>query len=140
MKVKLKELAAAMAESDVRQSYVDIAKGKVVMMDDDMGEEDALDHVFDIEEDWEHYIPLPNIIDDDMPEIMKGFAESCKREETKARLLEILSGPGAVSKFNHQVKHLLLKPAWENYLNERLIDIARDWCEENQLEFEDEER
>ena len=140
MKVKLNELAAAMRESDMRQSYVDIAKGKVIVLEDDMGEEEALDHVFDIEEDWEHYIPLPNVIDDDMPDIMRGFAESCPREDTKARLLEVLAGPGAVAKFHHQVKHLLLKASWENYLTGRLVEIARDWCEENQLEYEDEER
>ena len=139
MKVKLEDLAAAMRESDVRQSYVDIAKGKVILVDEDMGEEEALDHVFDIEEDWEHYIPLPNVIDDDLPAIMRGFAETCPREDTKARLLAALEGPGAVARFHHQVKHLLLKPVWESYLNEQLIAIARDWCEENQLEYEDKE-
>ena len=39
MKVDLKELAAAFAQSDVRQGYVDIRAGKVVMMADDMAEE-----------------------------------------------------------------------------------------------------
>lgn len=137
MKIKLKELAAAMRESDVRQGYVDIAQGKIILLDEDMGEEEALDHVFDIEEDWERYIPLPNVIDEDMPAIMRGFAESCTREDTKARLQESLQGPGAVTRFNHQVKHLLLKLVWEKYLNEQLIIIARDWCEENQLEYEE---
>lgn len=140
MKVKLEDLAAAMRESDVRQIYVDIAQGKVILLDEDMGEEEALNHVFDIEDDWEHYIPVPNVIDDDLPAIMQGFAETCKREETKERLLEALKGPGAVARFYHQVKHLLLKKAWEDYLDERLVEIARDWCEENQLEYEDKER
>jgi len=136
MKIKLKELAAAMAQSDVRQSYVDIARGKVIVVADDMDEEQALEHVFTIEEDWEHYIPVPNVIDGSLRAFMQGFAESCAREEVKARLLEALQGSGASLRFTQQVRHLLLKPAWEKYLMARLIDAARDWCEENALEYE----
>lgn len=136
MKIQLEELAKALAQSDVRQGYVDIEKGKVILMDDNMGEEDALEHVFTIEEDWEHYIPLPNVIDSDLRNFMKGFAESREREDTKARLLAALQGSGASARFHHQVRYLLLKPIWENYLHECLRNTARDWCEENALEYE----
>ena len=53
MKVDLKDLAAAFAQSDVRQGYVDIRAGKVVMMADDMAEEEAMHHAFAMEEDWD---------------------------------------------------------------------------------------
>ena len=65
MKVDLNELAAAFAQSDVRQGYVDLRQGKVILMDEDMAEEDTLHHAFDMEDDWEHYIPLPNVVDED---------------------------------------------------------------------------
>ena len=136
MKIKLEELAAAMAQSDVRQSYVDIAKGKVIVVADDMDEEQALEHVFTIEEDWEHYIPVPNVIDEDLRDFMQGFADSREREDVKERLLTALQGSGAMTRFNHQVRHLLLKTAWEKYLQAQLIEVARDWCEENALEYE----
>ena len=51
MKVDLRELATAFAQSDVRQGYVDIRAGKVVMMADDMAEEEAMHHAFAMEED-----------------------------------------------------------------------------------------
>ncbi|TYZ28134.1 hypothetical protein FZ041_09360 [Selenomonas caprae] len=137
MKIKLEELAAAMAQSDVRQSYVDIAKGKVMVVADDMDEEQALEHVFTIEEDWEHYIPVPNVIDEDLRGFMQGFAASREREDVKERLQDALQGSGAVTRFNHQVRHLLLKPVWEKYLQAQLIETARDWCEENALEYEE---
>lgn len=94
MKVDLNELAAAMAQSDVRQGYVDIARGKVILMQDDMGEEDALNHAFDIEEDWEHYLPLPNVIDECEHEMMQAFAASREREDVRERLEDILAGSG----------------------------------------------
>ena len=136
MKINLEELAKALAQSDIRQGYVDIEKGRVIQLDDEMGEEDALEHIFTIEDDWEHYIPLPNVIDRALHGFMQGFAESCAHEETKKRLIEALQGNGAFARFNHQVRYLLLKPAWERYLHECLRAAARDWCEENALEYD----
>lgn len=135
MKVDLKDLAAAFAQSDVRQGYVDIRAGKVVMMADDMAEEEAMHHAFAMEEDWEHYIPIPNVMDEDETAMMHAFAESRPREDVKERLREALQGTGAVTRFRHQVRHLLLKPAWEAFKQDYLMQVARDWCEENDVEY-----
>ena len=135
MKVDLKELAAAFAQSDVRQGYVDTAAGKVIMMADDLAERDAMHYAMVMEEDWERYIPIPNIMDGDEAAMMRAFAESRPREAVKERLLTALQGAGAVTRFRHQVRHLLLKPAWEASKQEYLMKAARDWCEENAVEY-----
>ena len=135
MKVDLKELAAAFAQSDVRQGYVDTAAGKVIMMADDLAERDAMHYAMVMEEDWERYIPIPNIMDGDEAAMMRAFAESRPREAVKERLLTALQGAGAVTRFRHQVRHLLLKPAWEAFKQEYLMKAARDWCEENAVEY-----
>ena len=135
MKVDLKELAAAFAQSDVRQGYVDTAAGKVIMMADDLAERDAMHYAMVMEEDWERYIPIPNIMDGDEAAMMRAFAESRPREAVKERLLTALQGAGAVTRFRHQVRHLLLKPAWEAFKQEYLMQAARDWCEENAVEY-----
>ena len=137
MKVKLNELADALAKSDVQQGYVDITRGKVIIVEEDMVEEEALNHVFDIEEDWDHYIPLPNLIDGEEHEAMYKFAQIQRREDIKERLLEVLSGAGAVSRFQREVRHLLLKPAWDDFLKAYFVEAARDWCEENTLQYEE---
>ena len=135
MKVDLKELAAAFAQSDVRQGYVDTAAGKVIMMADDLAERDAMHYAMVMEEDWERYIPIPNIMDGDEAAMMRAFAESRPREAVKERLLTALQGAGAVTRFRHQVRHLLLKPAWEAFKQDYLMQAARDWCEENAVEY-----
>lgn len=135
MKVDLKELAAAFAQSDVRQGYVDIRAGKVVMMADDLAERDAMHYALAVEEDWEHYIPIPNVMDGDEAAMTRAFAESRPREDVKERLLTALQGAGAVTRFRHQVRHLLLKPAWEAFKQDYLMQVARDWCEENDVEY-----
>ena len=135
MKVDLKELAAAFAQSDVRQGYVDTAAGKVIMMADDLAERDAMHYALAMEEDWEHFIPIPNVMDGDEAAMMRAFAESRPREDVKERLLTALQGAGAVTRFHHQVRHLLLKPAWEAFKQDYLLQAARDWCEENAVEY-----
>lgn len=137
MKIKLRDLAKAMAKSDVHQGYVDIKLGKVIIMQDDMAEADTLDHIFDIEDDWQHYIPLPNVIDNEAHAIMLGFIEKQARADIKDRLLAALNSTGAAIKFQQQVRYLLLKSAWENYQQEYFMAAARDWCEENDLEYEE---
>lgn len=135
MKVDLKELAAAFAQSDVRQGYVDTAAGKVIMMADDLAERDAMHYAMVMEEDWERYISIPNIMDEDETAMMHAFAASRPREDVKERLFESLKGAGAVTRFCRQVRRLLLKPAWESFKQDYLIQAARDWCEENAVEY-----
>ncbi len=137
MKVNLQELARALAQSDMHQGYIDIASGKVIIMQDDLGEEEVLDHVFDIEDDWEHYLPLPNAVDSEERNLMESFALA-QNEEIKSRLLAVLHQPGAQLKFRQQVKYLLLKAAWEKFQQEYFIEFARDYCEENALAYEEE--
>ena len=67
--------------------------------------------------------------------MMHAFAESRPREDVKERLLTALQGAGAVTRFRHQVRHLLLKPAWEAFKQDYLMQAARDWCEENAVEY-----
>ena len=136
MKVNLQELAKALAQSDMHQGYIDIESGRVILMQDDLGEEEALNHVFEIEDDWEHYIPLPNAVDSEEHNLMVGFA-AAQREDVKERLQEILQKSGAQIKFRQQIKHLLLKPAWEKFQQEYFLNVARDYCEENDLEYEE---
>jgi uncharacterized protein YrzB (UPF0473 family) len=136
MKVNLQELAKALAQSDMHQGYIDIESGRVILMQDDLGEEEALNHVFEIEDDWEHYIPLPNAVDSEEHNLMESFA-AAQREDVKERLQDILHKPGAQLKFRQQIKHLLLKPAWEKFQQEYFLNVARDYCEENDLEYEE---
>ena len=64
MKIKLQELADALAQSDVRQGYVDIPAGRVVLLNEDLSEADAFEHAMKLEEEWEKYVMLPNVVDE----------------------------------------------------------------------------
>ncbi len=137
MKVKLSELAQAMLKSDASQSYVDIGQGRVVMLAADMGEEEALEHVFSIEEDWEHYVPIPNLRDEEERRAMERFAALQPNEEIRGRLQKILFAPRAAWNFRQQVKRLLLLAKWNAFLQAHFMEAAKDWCLENRIEYED---
>ena len=136
MKVNLQELARALSQSDMHQGYIDIGSGRVIVMKEDLDEEEMLNHVFDIEDDWEHYIPLPNAVDSEEHNLMESFAQA-QKEAVKVRLLDILQQPGARLKFRQQIKRLLLKSAWEKFRQDYFVGVARDYCEENALEYEE---
>lgn len=136
MKVNIQDLAEALSQSDMHQGYIDIASGRVIFLQDDLGEEEAMNHVFDIEDDWQHYLPLPNAVDAAEGEMMQRFADN-QRPEVRERLNGILQGTSPALKFRQQVKHLFLQQAWENFCLEQFKAMARDFCEENALEYED---
>ena len=139
MKIQLSDLAKALEQSDVKQSYVDIAKGAVVFVDEDGSEDDqqVLDRVFDIEDDFENYVPIPDFYAGEERETMQAFAEAQQESEKKERLLEALRQPGGTARFRHAAKEMLLLSDWEAYLHQHFLDLARWFCEENELEYEE---
>lgn len=137
MKVKLQDVARAMAQSDVHQGYVDLVNGKVVVMKDELAENEVLNHIFDIEDDWEHYVPLPNVVDETERDVMEAFVAKQEKAEVKARLQKALSGIGGTSRFLREVRHLLLQKDWDAFLAQHFLAVARDWCEENAIAYEE---
>ena len=146
LKVKLEDLAVELEKSDELQGYVDIENGKVVLFGDafsedaqlkEESEEERLEHVFSIEDKWQQYVALPNIYDADEREIMRAFTEDLFDETQAALLREALQGHGAVVRFERQLKKLMLDEAWKAFLREHLRAVARDWCEENNISYEE---
>lgn len=140
MKISLTELAHAIARSDVVQSYVDLKEGRVIALPDAPVDADddqaAFDYAMQLEEDYERYIPLANLYDGVEPDAMRAFAEA-QSAAMQERLLAILDAPGAAPRFRQQVRHLLLEPKWKAFLHDYVKDVARAFCEENEIEYEE---
>ena len=146
MKVKLDELAAALEKSDELQGYVDLENGRVILFGEEFSEEaeakeeseeERLEHVFSIEDRWQQYVALPNIYDADECEIMRAFADDLFDETQAQALREALQGHGAVTRFERQLRKFMLQEAWQAFLHEHLREAARDWCEENDISYEE---
>ena len=136
MGISLRELAAAFSDSDMRQGYADLRQEKIVFMSQDMGEDEMLEHVFSVEEDWDNCVMLPNLYDEYKSCAMESFARS-RRGEEGSELLEALSGSGAGGRFIRKLKKLGLMEKWMEFLPEYFVEPARDWCEENGIGYEE---
>jgi hypothetical protein len=53
------------------------------------------------------------------------------------QLKNALAGQGASLRFLQQVKQLQLRQAWDDFWHAHLIDAARFFCEENEIEYEE---
>jgi hypothetical protein len=139
VKISLTDLAHAIARSDVVQSYVDLKEGRVIALPDAPADAEddaaAFDYAMQLEEDYERYLPLANLYDGVEPDAMRAFAEA-QSAAMKARLLPILDAPGAAPRFRQQVWRLLLEAKWKAFLQDYVRDVARTFCEENEIEYE----
>lgn len=135
MNIKLTDLAAAIARSDVVTSYIDTVSGRVLTLEAEEGDDTAFDHAMRIEEDFERYIPLPDIYDAEEPRAMQAFADA-QPAATRDRLAAILAAPGAAPHFHREVRHLLLEKKWQAFLHSHLLVVAKDFCEENGIAYD----
>ena len=74
MEISLQELAAALEKTDVLQGYADTRDGRIILMGEDESdarteaasrEEERMERLLSIEEDWQRYVPLPDIYNAD---------------------------------------------------------------------------
>ena len=140
MNISLKELAQAIARSDVVQSYVDLKEGRVISLPDAPADADddtaAFEYAMQLEEDYERYIPLANLYDGIEPDAMQAFADA-QPQAMKERLCAVLAAPGAAPHFRQQVRYLLLERKWRSFLREYVRKAARSFCEENDITYEE---
>ena len=135
MNIKLTDLAAAIARSDVVTSYIDTVSGRVLTLEAEEGDDTAFDHAMRIEEDFERYIPLPDIYDAEEPRAMQAFADA-QPAATRDRLAAILAAPCAAPRFHREVRHLLLEKKRLAFLHSHLLVVAKDFCEENGIAYD----
>lgn len=141
MEISLRELAAAFEKTGVLQGYVDTRDGCIILIGEDepassskalQWEEERMEQVLAFEEDWQRYVPLPDLYDTEIRSIMRSFAEKAP-EEARASLVETLSASSARPRFRRAVQSLSLEEAWRAHLSSSLLALARDWCEENDI-------
>ena len=144
MEISLQELAAALAKTDVLQGYVDTREGRILMIGaageaasfDEAAKrgEDCVERLLSLEDDWQRYVPLPNIYEEELRSVMQDFAKKAPHDAGVV-LAEALSGAAARLRFRRTVQRLSLEEAWQAHLSASLQMLARDWCEENAIAY-----
>jgi hypothetical protein len=150
--VLLKDIVDALEMvSDELPSFLDLDTGQVETVHRELlgqAEECADDEEPDLpawqEEEWEvakrivfsdRFRKLPTKFEVHDWAIMRDFADSVESERIGEELLQSLHGKGAFRYFKDTLRRHRMESAWFAFRTEALAQMARDWCEENHVEW-----
>lgn len=153
IRVKLDEIIEGLeSQSDESYSFLDKTTGKVVLISDhEMCAAEDDDPVEDFP-DWEqdqvgiakeiidetgNYIELPTKFDIHEYSIMERFCLSLNDTEMHNTLYSLIKGRGAFQRFKDAIHDYDIADDWYKYRNDALKEIAIEWCQENDIEFDD---
>jgi hypothetical protein len=129
---------------DDRKSFVDRETGEVIPVAiADLGaaeegeEEDVDEDALAIVKDWDRYEELPGKRDVNDWEIMREFCETVEPPKRRQELLGAIHGRGAFAHFKGLATEFGIIKEWYAFHEDALREIAREWCEENEIEYKD---
>lgn len=95
-----------------------------------------LELAMDIEENFHHYATLPEEFEINDYQIMEDFCFCTKNRENREKLLDAIAGKGAFRRFRTAISSLGMEDEWYQFRTERYRQIAIEWCESNNIEYE----
>ena len=82
------------------------------------------------------YIKLPDDYEIDDYEIMEDFCYSIENKEIRTEMINAIDGNGAFRKFKDKIYEYDLADDWYDYQDKRFREIAIDWCERHDIEYQ----
>jgi aminoglycoside 6'-N-acetyltransferase I len=96
---------------------------------------------FDVDDDWEKFeedcwISCPSQQDLREYDIMTNFADTVTDLHKRELLSVALRGRGAFRRFKDTLHRIGIIDEWYDFKQNAFIEIAREWCEKNNIEYE----
>jgi uncharacterized protein UPF0158 len=130
--------------SDVMKSFVDRETGEAITVEIEdlhdaevVDDEDADETALAIVKDPGRYAWLPRKYEVNDWEIMREFCETVEPPKRRQELLGAIRGRGAFGHFNDLATDFGILKDWYAFREDALREIAREWCEENEIEYKD---
>jgi len=134
--------------TDESDSYLDPDTGEIVYVTEEMRDrvenneiEDAppwmLEDLPRVREALEsgRYLSLPTKFDVHDWAIMEEFSRGQENAKVRNELLDAIHGSGAFRMFKSAIRRLKIEDAWYRFRDEAVKQIAREWLEENNLQY-----
>ena len=137
MKVKLDDVIDALDfVNPETQYYYSIETEEILMVWDGMvnGETDP-ELIEVIALSFDEYIALPSQYEINEYGMMEEFVENLPDGRKKIELSDAIQGRGAFRRFKDTVYDLGLEQKWYKFRDEAYEQVARNWCEENEIEI-----
>ncbi|MGM0411613.1 MAG: UPF0158 family protein [Bacillota bacterium] len=82
------------------------------------------------------YIKLPDDYEIDDYEIMEDFCYSLEDKKLRNEMINAIDGKGAFRRFKDKIYENELADEWYKYQDKCFKEIAIDWCERHDIEYE----
>lgn len=87
--------------------------------------------------DIDNYIALPNNFEIKDSDIMEEFIDTISNNNKKLQLENCMWQKGMYRKFKDKLIEIGLENEYYKFYDEKLKEIAIEWCKENNLEYEE---
>lgn len=154
MKVKLSAIIDGFEFDSIEtSSFLNLKTGEIVFFQDEeiraaednedlIGKHDwyieAVEKAKQYLENQDEYIALPTKYEFHEYRIVQDFISSLPIEEQRNELYSLIKSKGAFSRFRRGLERFLLEDKWYKYKDEAILKFVKNWCEENNIELEDE--
>lgn len=136
LKVKLSDIILAMETADqYTENFIDAETGELVWISDMMMSPDEIEEVTS-QLDEHGFYRLPTSFDIREYDMMEEFVYSLP-EPAQSRLERAIRGKGAFRRFHDTICQLGVDSQWYEYQESEYRKKAIEWCEENELEYEE---
>ena len=136
MKVKLRDIIEAMEmANESARSFLDIQTGAIETLFDDLADDEEQEEISE-RLDEHGFVRLPKQYDIHEYHIMEEFIEQLQSPMIQECLSDAINGRGAFQRFKRGIRQYGVEQDWYDFREAAFLKIAREWCEENDLEYE----
>ena len=138
MKVKLQDVIDGIdMVSEDSTCYLDRETGDVLFISE-IADNDYDDDILELlEEGSDRFIEFPSQWDRNDYQTMVDFIESLPQGKEQNLLAISINGSGAFRRFKYTASELGLLDDWYRFLNNAHRELAIEWCEDNEIEYEE---
>lgn len=138
MKIQLETIIEAIEMADdTSRGFLNIDTMEIVWLDDYFDSEENEKISAEIDNHLDRYLFLPTKWDIHEYSIMEDFIDSLDDTNAQNNLYRAIRGRGAFRRFKDTVYYLGIEKEWFKYRDEAIADIARRWCKENKIDYEE---
>lgn len=96
-------------------------------------EQDSIRDAMAVLDNWSDYVELPDQEEVNEYSIMESFCYSLNDDKLRSRMCNAITGRGAFRRFKDGIVRYGIEGDWYAYKYEALCEIAKEWCEYNEL-------
>ena len=148
--VSIKEIVEGMEfQLEGAASFINLENGEVLTIEDEEMQAAKDNEPVESFPDWQqefitvakeiisstNFLPLPSNQEINEYAIVKDFCFCIDDKRIKGIMIKSIKGRGAFRRFKEYIYRFNIEVHWFNFIHEKLFEIAKEWCDKNNLEY-----